>query len=220
MNSLYVILFLLFLVFNVGCKTDEFKTWVEDAHVQKVGGVSLENLFFDKAECDSIEISLDEILLSNNLVTVSGTMSVASREKCKIDPLTFESALACAIFSSKEIHKPFRLVSEGEFRVITSLPIDQIFESSPLHCCSGIPLKFSYSYRGFPSDSEVRSDMTEMNIIDRFNMENTVRYCMKRIVAVRIVNKDYGYPYEDYTWMNIKGAGTCVIKVVNTPEKN
>ena len=54
-----------------------------------------------------------------------------------------------------------------------------------------------------------------MNLLNRLPNETTVKYFIKSITAVRFNDCDYGYPYEDFSWINIKGTGECKLRVVS-----
>lgn len=66
-----------------------------------------------------------------------------------------------------------------------------------------------------PSNSVKKSNKSQMNLLNRLPNETTIKYLIKSITAVRFNDCDYGYPYEDFSWINIKGTGECKLRVVS-----
>ena len=130
-----------------------------------------------------------------------------------LDPVVFCGVLASTLLSLPEIEGPFRLVADNEFSVIDYLSTDSIFASSKLFAGGEPQVGFSYSYKGFPSDAIDWSNKAEMNIVSRLNECNVVSYLVKRIIDVRFFDQNYQYPNEEWTWLNIRGEGKCMMKV-------
>ena len=199
---------------QIGCQARIHDSWGEDNLPRQVGGIPIDAMVGEKAGCGTMEVIFGEIVLSNDFVMVSGTFTGPSGPRFKIDPNAFMGALSCTILSAEGIGRPFRLVGESEFCVASCLSWDQVFASSQLYGGGNTLFRFYCSFRGFPSDSEVRSDKAGMDISSRLYGENAVGYFMKRIAGVRFCNQDYRYPNEDHSWINIKGSGVCPMRVV------
>ena len=196
-----------------GCQTKEKKTSLGRLPLV-VGGISMENLVTEKKGTAVLEIKFDEIVLSNGLVTVTGVFSPLPGRTLTLYPYFFTGTLAYTILYSPEIEKPFRLVADDEFiTVIDPLPADLVFKSSKLSVGGDYPVRFSHSYKGFPSDADVMEDKSRMNIISRFKRTNDVSYFMKGIVGVRFADQNYQCSSDDWSWVNIKGEGNCTMRV-------
>lgn len=178
-----------------------------------VGGIPIKYLVGEKKGIPVLEVRFDEIILSNGQVTVTGTFLGFPNQRLTLDPFGLSGALACTILSSTEIERPFRLVSDAEFVVMGVPRLDWNFKSSTLFAGGDRPVRFSHSYKGFPSDAEVMEDKPKMNIISRFRESNDVSYFMRRITDVRFADRSYEYPNEELSWVNIKGEGKCTMRV-------
>ena len=196
-----------------GCQT-KGKNPSTDGLPPVVGGILINNLVIEKEGAPVLEVKFDEIVLSTGQVTVTGEFSGFPGRRLTLYPYLFKGALACTILSSPEIEKPFRLVADVEFITVQDPPpADWVFKSSVLFAGGDGSVGFSYSYKGFPSDAEVKEDKSRMNIISRFEGTNDVSYFMRRIVAVRFSDQDYQYPNDEWSWVNIKGEGHCIMRV-------
>ena len=196
------------------CDVDNLSAIAGD--VSAVGGVPIEYLVLERVGCETMEIVLNEIVLSNGVVTVSGSYTGPSDCMFKIDPAMFRVALSAIILRMNNVARPFRLVGDDEFSMINPLPKDCIFESSKMFGGGNAPIKFTYSYEGFPSDSEIMSwnDKNKMNIISTFDGEYSVKYILRFFLTVRFFGQNYQYPNEEYSWINVRGSGDCVMKVM------
>ena len=205
--------FALIAVVLAGCQTKE-RAASSDGMPPVVGGMPIESLVCEKKGAPSLEVIFDEIVLSNGQVSVTGVFFGFPGRRLTLYPYFFKGALACTILSCPEIEKPFRLVADDEFITVQDdPPTDWVFKSSVLFAGGDSSVRFSYSYKGFPSDAEVWEDKSKMNIISRFEEINAVRYFMKWIVAVRFSDQDYQYSNDEWSWVNIKGGGHCIMRV-------
>ncbi len=195
-----------------GCQT-KGKNPSTDGLPPVVGGILINNLVIEKEGAPVLEVKFDEIVLSNGQVTVTGEFSGFPGRRLTLHPPYFSGTLACAILSSPKIEKPFRLVSDDEFVVATAPQMDQVFKSSTLFAGGCRPVSFSHSYKGFPSDSEVREDKAKMDITSKFEGMYDVSYFMRNVVFARFADQNYEYPNDEWSWVNIKGEGHCIMRV-------
>ena len=141
-----------------GCQTKGKKPST-DGLPPVVGGILINNLVIEKEGAPVLEVKFDEIVLSNGQVTVTGEFSGFPGRRLTLYPHLFNGALAYTILSSPEIEKPFRLVADDEFITVQDPPpADWVFKSSALFAGGDGPVGFSYSYKGFPSDAEVKEE--------------------------------------------------------------
>lgn len=211
MSKGYIYLALIAIVLS-GCQTKGMKA-PPDGLPPVVGGILINNLVIEKEGAPVLEVKFDEIVLSNGQVTVTGEFSGFPGRRLTLHPHYFSGTLACAILFSPEMGKPFRLVADKEFVVETCLPMDQVFKSSTLFAGGCQTVSFSHSYQGFPSDSEVREYKAKMNIISKFEGMYDVSYFMRNVVFARFADQNYEYPNDEWSWVNIKGEGHCIMRV-------
>jgi len=211
MSKGYIYLALVAMVL-AGCQTKEKKT-LTDGLPPVVGGTPIECLVGEKEGAPVLGVKFDEIVLSNGQVTITGTFSGFPDRRLTLDPTVFWGDLACTILSAPEIERPFRLVGDDEFILKDYPSTDWVFKSSSLFAGGDRLVRFSYSYKGFPSDAEVRGDKDKMNIISKFGEKYEVDYYMQRFIDVRFADQSYEYPNEAWSWVNIKGEGRCIMRV-------
>lgn len=200
------------LIACLGCKTEEYGLSV-DALPEVVGGQPIRNLVGEKRGAPLLNIEINEIVLSNNYVTICGSLTGLPAKEVTINPVMFMYALAGTILSPVGTGNCFRLVAEDEFVISCAPDWDRVFASSRLLVGEDRPVNFSYSYKGFPSDAKMMSAKANMNIIAKLNNGDRVWYFMKRYIGVRFSDVDYRYPKDDMTMVNIKGEGCCIIKI-------
>ena len=214
-----LICFALTAIAMVGCQTkakmssfDRLPSY--DGLPLIVGGASIECLVFEKKGAPVLEINIDEIVLSNGCVKVAGRFSGFPERRLTLHTSFFNGTLASVILSSPKIEKPFRLVADDEFVVATPAPVNWVFESSTLFAGGkGQPVGFSHSYKGFPSDAQIWEDKAKMNIIHRFDEMCNVSYFLRTVVVGRFSDQSYEYPNDEWSWINIKGEGNCMLRV-------
>lgn len=214
MNRIFIIALLLGMAIFVGCRTDANES-IGDCRLPEIlGGIEKECLIYQKEGCHTMELVLDEIILSNGYAVFSGEF-VGPPDRCfKIDPNGFVRSLACTVLSNELIDGPFRIVAESEFHVTSPLPEDMVYGATRLFGGGVNPIKFTYAYKGFPSNSAKKNTKLPMSFLHWTSNETTVKYLIKSITEVRFNDCDYGYPYEDFSWINIKGVGECKLRVV------
>ena len=210
------------LTVQLGCKSDDdwFDPVVHASDV--VGGREVRDLrgirrsTWTKKNVPEIEIVLDEIVLSNGMVTISGTLAGLPGREFVIHPVMFRSALSTTILSSEDVDGLFRLVGDNEFCCVelSAGYTDNVFSASKLTFGVERSAKFSYSYKGFPSNAKVMSDRSRMNIMPILPCASHVRYSTEWEVGVRYTNCRYGFPFgDDYSYVNIVGSGRCLMSV-------
>lgn len=196
-----------------GCFTAADETIGDNDVPEMLGGIEKECLIYQKEGCSTMEIVFDEIILSNDGAVFTGRFVGPPDRRFKIDPNGFVRSLACTVLSNELIDGPFRIVAESEFHVTSPLPEDMVYGATRLFGGGVNPIKFTCSYKGFPSNSVKKSNKYQMNLLNRLPNETTVKYLIKSITEVRFNDCDYGYPYEDFSWINIKGTGECKLRV-------
>lgn len=215
MDRIFIIVLLLGMAICVGCRTDANESIGDCRLPEMLGGIEKEFLIYQKEGCSTMEIEFDEIILSNDEAVFTGRFVGPPDRRFKIDPNGFVRSLACTVLSNELIDGPFRIVAESEFHVTSPLPEDMVYGATRLFGGGVNPIKFTCSYKGFPSNSVKKSSKSQMNLLNRLPNETTVKYLIKSITAVRFNDCDYGYPYEDFSWINIKGTGECKLRVVS-----
>lgn len=217
MTKFQILALILNFIAQIGCrvKADASQCLADVNLPDVVGGRSIESLVAEKMDAPFLRIELNEVVLSNNYVVVTGTFTEFPGSRMTIDHIMFKYALASVVFSSAETGDVFRLVADDEFNMECGACSDQVFASSKLFAGGGRPVDFSYSYRGFPSDAKTISYKfkSQMNIIHRLRSANHLKYFMKRPIGVRFAEREYGFPNEDWSWINIKGVGSCSLKI-------
>lgn len=210
------------LTVQLGCKSDDdwFDPVVHASDV--VGGREIRDLrggghsTWTKKNVPKIEITFDEIVLSNGMVTISGTLAGLPGREFAIHPNMFRSALSTTILSSEDVDGLFRLVGDNEFFLVelSTGYTDNVFSASKLTFGVGRSARFSYSYKGFPSNAKVIGDRSRMNIMPSLPCASHVRYSTEWEVGVRYTNCRYGFPFgDDYSYVNIVGSGRCLMSV-------
>lgn len=194
-----------------GCRTESPDCLSSAVHPDAVGGVPIGCLVREKDGVDTLRIKLDEIILSNGTVNVVCCLKGLPDRELTINERSILTTLACAILVDDDIGY-FRLVSNMEFAMVNPLPMDRAFAISKLHVGEG-DVKISYSYAGFPSNAGMDTAIEEMNIQSKFHDTNHIRYYIRNIVDVRFSDKDYSYPNEEYSSVNIGGEGSCIMRV-------
>ncbi len=206
----FIFAMVLNLIFLMGC----FST--ADHLPRVVGGVPIECLILEKEDAEALAIRFDEIIVSNGIVTVVGSLVGLPDRELTIKPSSFLSALASVVLEGKDLGY-FRLVSESEFKISSPLPSDRAFATSDLHV-SGGSVHFSYSYTGFPSNAILDDETVKRKAKIRFQSQAIVSYYVRNIIEVRFSDEDYSYPKADCSIMNIRGAGKCLMRISCFPQ--
>ena len=213
MKGRFILILFLLVISLTGCRAKGTNIHAVDP-LRTVAGVPMKCLVCQKKGLPELSVRFDEIILSNGQVTVIGSFSGFPERKMTINHSFFGVALSCAIFYSQGSDKPFRLVGDNEFVMPTCLPSNMIYAESKLFAGGEPSVRFSHSYKGFPSDTETRSDKSKMNMISRIQGTMNVRYLIKSLIMVRFDDTDYEYPNKDYSLINIKGEGSCLLRVL------
>ena len=137
---------------------------------EAVGGVPRKYLGTERKGAPVWNIKIDEIVLSGDRVSITGSFVVTNippMRQVTLLPGGLRRSLSLAVLTSAVVENPFRLVANDEFIVATSLPVDQQFVRSNLLLGWNCSNRFTFSFDGFPSDSKVRSNQSQMTIISR-----------------------------------------------------
>ena len=159
MAKLKILALTLNIIAQIGCevKADADQCLADVNLPDVVGGRKIEFLLAEKEDAPSLRVVLNEVVLSNNYVMITGAFAEFPGPRMTINHIMFKYALASTVFSSAEIGGAFRLVAEDEFNTQYLLSFDQEFASSRLFAGGESPVGFSFLYRGFPSDAKVIS---------------------------------------------------------------
>lgn len=183
---------------------------------ETVGGVPRKYLEMERKDAPVWNIKIDEIVLSGDRVSITGSFVVRNippMRQVTLLPGGLRRSLSLAVLTSAEVENPFRLVANDEFIVATSLPVDQQFVRSNLLLGWNCSNRFAFSFDGFPSDSKVRSNQTQMTIISRIPKKTKVRYYLRSFLEARFSDLDYGYPNREWTDVNLQGEGVCIMRI-------
>lgn len=181
---------------------------------EAVGGVPRKYLGTERKGAPVWNIKIDEIVLSGDRVSITGSFVVTNippMRQVTLLPGGLRRSLSLAVLTSAVVENPFRLVANDEFIVATSLPVDQQFVRSNLLLGWNCSNRFTFSFDGFPSDSKVRSNQSQMTIISRIPEKTRVRYYLRSIIEARFSDLNYEYPNKEWTDVNIQGEGVCIM---------
>lgn len=102
---------------------------------EAVGGVPRKYLGTERKGAPVWNIKIDEIVLSGDRVSITGSFVVTNippMRQVTLLPGGLRRSLSLAVLTSAVVENPFRLVANDEFIVATSLPVDQQFVRSNL----------------------------------------------------------------------------------------
>lgn len=182
----------------------------------RVGGLPIDRLVVELPDVQILNIEIEKIVLSNNIVTVMGSLLVDenSNRTFRINPVMFRNALSSAIlFFIDGDASPFRLVADDEFRVIDYVSRNQVYGLRTLVAGGGKSERFFFDYKGFPSNSVSMSNRNDMNIIHMLKRVNEIKYYIKTCVCVMYDDENYDLPNADEAYVNISGTGECLLEV-------
>ena len=179
----------------------------------QIAGVTVGRLFTEIKDAPILYIAIDEIVVSNDLVNVSGTLSGITNRTFRINPVMFRNALSRIVLFRDEDDLLFRMVADEEFLVVDYISRSQVYGLRKLTAGGGLAVKFAYEYKGFPSASKFMVNRNDMNSVSQFKRENKVQYCIKTAVCVMYDDVNYDLPDVDESYVNISGGGKCMMRV-------
>ena len=181
-----------------------------------VGGVPRKYLEIERKGTPILNIKIDEIVLSGDRVSITGSFvvtNISPMRQVTLLPGGLRRSLSLTVLATSEVENPFRLVANDEFVVATSLPVGRQFVRSNLLLGWNCSNRFAFSFDGFPSDSKERSNRTQMTIIYRIPNKTKVRCHLRSFIEARFSDLDYEYPNKEWTDVNIQGDGVCMMRV-------
>lgn len=205
-----IVIFIILFAVLIGCRVSSSEKSLPNV----VGGAQVSQLLAGIDDAMVLGVQIDEVVVSNDSVTVIGKFRMTPRLRMVINPYMFEYVFARAILTLDDESKWFRLVSDNEFLIADYLMSkDQIYSRSSLMVGASVCDEFKFTYKGFPSDAIAWSDKENMSIVSLSQKTNKVHYIAKSCVGVRFSKQDYGYPNDDESFINVQGEGDCIMVV-------